>query len=227
VVVNGEDISGPLFVELQSIHDQIARLDTPWAIQLEGSYISQYALRRFDPEHADFPNIERGFGERLKMVYHDDWWTIHRHILRERGITIFGPPPLTLIDPVSPDDLRRAVLALLHAWAERFLAHPGEIRPRGYQSYIVLSLCRSLYTLQYGDVVSKPVAASWFQRTQGGSWNSLIQRARVGRHNGGLDAEPEDVNGTLAFIRYTLERSKQFDMRMNTADKTQSNGDDK
>jgi predicted nucleotidyltransferase len=116
-VVTDEDISGNLFSAFQAMHARIATIDSWCAIQLEGSYISEHALRRFDPEHALHPNIERGSGERLKMVYHDEAWAIHRYGLRERGITVIGPSPQTLIDPVSPNDLRRAMLPLLHGWA--------------------------------------------------------------------------------------------------------------
>src|SRR5574337_1049179 len=95
VVVTDEEISGDLFSALQAMHDRIATIDSGWAIQLEGSYISRHALRRYDPAHALHPNIERGQGERLKMIHHGADWVIHRHVLRERGITLAGPAPQT------------------------------------------------------------------------------------------------------------------------------------
>jgi hypothetical protein len=209
VVVTDDDISENFFSALQAMHERIATIDSWCAIQLEGSYISQYALRRHDPEHALHPNIERGNGERLKLVYHDEPWIIHRYILRKRGITLIGPAPKTLIDPVSPNELRRAMLPTLHGWATQILNNPNEIISRGYQSYTVLSLCRILYTLQYGDVVSKSKAARWAKETVGERWKALIDRAWEGRHNGQLTADTDDVNQTLDFIRYTLERSQQ------------------
>jgi hypothetical protein len=210
VVVTDQDISGNLFLELKAMHEGIATMDSPYAIQLEGSYISQHALRCHDPEHALHPNIERGHGEKLKMVVHDDWWIIHRYILHERGITLTGPAPNTLIDPVLPNDLRRAMVSLLHGWATQILSNPQLINSRGYQSYTVLSLCRILYTLQFGDVVSKPLAARWAKETLGGNWVSLIKRAWEGRHNSGVRAESDDINGTLDFIRYALETGQRF-----------------
>jgi predicted nucleotidyltransferase len=135
VVVADDAISGDLFSALQAMHERIAAIDSWWAIQLEGSYISRQAIRCYDPEQALHPNIERGSGERLKMVYHNAAWAIHRYILRERGITMTGPSPQTLIDPVPPDDLRQAMLPLLQGWATQILNHPNEINSRGYQSY--------------------------------------------------------------------------------------------
>ena len=212
VVVTDDEISDDLFSALQAMHERIAAMDSWWAIQLEGSYISQRALRRHDPAHARHPDIERGKGERLKMVYHDEAWDIHRYVLRERGITLTGPAPRDLIDPVSPTRLRQAMLTLLPGWASQILREPAQIKYRGYQSYTVLSLCRALYTLQYGTVVSKPVAAHWAQATLSERWAPLIERTWMGRHNPDSEASSENVNETLEFIRYALERSQQFEI---------------
>ncbi|HLE89510.1 MAG TPA: aminoglycoside adenylyltransferase domain-containing protein, partial [Anaerolineales bacterium] len=113
--------------------------------------------------------------------------------------------------PVSPNELRQAVVDVLPLWAKPILDDPLQIKSRGYQSFVVLSLCRMLYTLQYGTIISKPVAAQWGQNTLGKQWTPLIKRAWLGRHNPGLDAQPEDMDGTLKFIRYTLEYSKQIE----------------
>jgi hypothetical protein len=176
VVVTDDEISGDLFAALQAMHERIAAIDSWYVIQLEGSYISQHALLRYDPAHALHPNIERGRDERLKMIHHDGAWDIHRHVLRERGITLAGPAPRDLIAPVSPTRLRQAMLTLLPGWASQILREPAQIKYRGYQSYTVLSLCRVLYTLQYGTVASKPVAARWAQATLSERWVPLIER---------------------------------------------------
>src|SRR6266542_2800417 len=84
VVVTDEEVRGDLFLALQAMHERIAALDSPWAIQLEGSYISTGALRRYDPANDMHPNIERGLGERLKRIDHGAGWNVHRSILRER-----------------------------------------------------------------------------------------------------------------------------------------------
>lgn len=209
VVVTNDEVTADLFLELRAMHDRIATLDYWCATQLEGSYISGLALRRHDPALTSHPNIERGTGERLKMTEHDEAWIVHRYILRESGIALAGPAAHTLIDPVSPDDLRKAMLANIH-WAASILNDAGHISNRGYQSYVVLSLCRILYTLRYGAVVSKPVAARWAQEALGGQWVRLIESAWEGRHNPAGEASAEDVGKTLELIRHTLDVSKQF-----------------
>ena len=210
VVVTDIDITGDLFTALQAMHDRIATIDSIWAIQLEGSYVSLQGLRRYDPAHTLHPNIERGTGERLKMVEHAKWWEFHRYILRERGITLTGPDPRSLIDPVPPDNLRHAAQETLHANIATILDNPARISSRGYQSYIALSLCRILYTLEHGSVASKPTAARWAQEALSERWIPLIEQTWAGRHTPGDAASADDVNGTLDFIRYTLQRSLQY-----------------
>ena len=206
VVVTADEISKDTFLALQAMHDRIATMDTAWAIQLEGSYLSQRALRHYDPAYTWYPNIERGEGERLKMVSHDETWDVHRYVLRERGIAITGPALETLVDPVAPAQLRQAMQKVLLGWAASFLDNPAPLKSRGYQSYTVLTLCRILYTLQNGTVVSKPVAAEWAQETIGPQWTPLIERAWEGRHHSDGEAPSEDIISTLELIRYALDR---------------------
>jgi hypothetical protein len=203
IVVTQEDVAGDLFLRLQAMHDRIAALDTPWAIQLEGSYVSQPAIRRYDPAHAMHPNIERGLGERLKMVNHDETWAVHRHILHERGITLLGPDLREMIDPVTEEELKRAMLKLLNGWAKNILENPEVLSGRGYQSYAVLSMCRIQYTLQTGSVASKPAAAAWAKENLAERWTPLIERACQGRLHSELQADPHDIKETLELIRYS------------------------
>lgn len=213
VVVTYEEISDEQFSALRSLHERIATLDSPFAIELEGTYISQAALRRFDPALAWHPNIQRGKPEQLEWErYDDDWWLVHLVILRERGLTLLGPAPQTLVDPVSSNALKRAMLKRLNGWAAGILENPTLIHTRGYQSYVVLSLCRILYTLEFGTIASKPVAARWAREALDARWRPLIDRTWESRHNPALNASAEDVNETLEFIRFTLERSKQYEM---------------
>ena len=213
IVLTDVDISGDLFYSLQAMHDRIAQIDSVWAIQLEGTYISLPAVRRYDPAPALYPNIERGEGERLKMVQLNQTWDLHRYVLRERGITLIGPAPQTFVEPVGPAQLEQAMLCNLSGWAAHILDDPPQMKHRGYQSYIVLSLCRILYTLQNDEVVSKATAAHWAQATLGEDWAPLIESAWEGRHNSDCDVSPEDVDGTLKFIRYALDCGRNFSLK--------------
>jgi predicted nucleotidyltransferase len=211
LIVTDSEILDDKFSALKEMHERITRINSPWAIQLEVSYIPQNALRRFDPTNNLHPHMDRGNGETLPIMLHANDWIIQRHLLHERGVVITGPDLKTLIDPVSPDDMRQAIIDVLPLWVNPILEEPAQIKSRGYQSFVVLSLCRMLYTLQYGTIVSKRVAAQWGQDTLGKQWKSLIEDAWLGRQNPGLEARPADINETMDLIRYTLEYSKQIE----------------
>ncbi len=204
--------SGPIseadFLALQAMHQRFIEFDLPWGIQLEGSYMSQHALRRCDPADDYYPNMERGREERLKWVHHDQAWNIHRWVVRERGITLAGPAPQTLIDPVPPADLRQAMEPLMSGWLPQILADPARVNSRGYQSYVVLTLCRIFYTMQTSAVASKPTAVRWAKENLDGRWRPLIDQAWADRHRPDSDPNPKDLNETLEMIRFLLGRDQ-------------------
>jgi len=114
-----------------------------------------------------------------------------------------GPPPHTLIDPVSPDAIRQAVLAFLREWWQPMLDDPARLQRPDYQAYAVLTMCRALYTLQCGAVASKPTAAKWAQASLDECWTALIAHALAWRR-GDRFGHLEDVMG---FIRYVVHLS--------------------
>jgi hypothetical protein len=108
-----------------------------------------------------------------------------------------------LIEPVSTQELRGAVLGYLREWWRPLLAHPSRLEHSDYQAYAVLSMCRALHTLRCGEIVSKPAAARWAQAAYGSIWGSLIQRALDWLPGIELTASRE----TAAWIRFTLREA--------------------
>src|SRR6266498_35334 len=208
LIITAREISDHKFDLLKEMHERIQKIDSPWAIQLEVSYIPINALRRYDPNNNQHPHLDRGTGEKLHVMKHDADWVVQRHILRERGIALVGPEPKTMIDFVSADDLRKAMQPILFEWYASLLKEPNPFRSRGQQSFNVLSLCRILYTLQMGEVVSKVAATRWAKEVLNSRWIPLIDRALIGRKNPTSEPLPEDVSETLAMIRYAMLRAK-------------------
>ncbi len=210
LIVTAAEISSTMFSSLQEMHGRLSHIDSPWANQLEVSYIPRIPLQRFDGGSTIHPHLDRGSGEKLHMMMHAQDWIIQRHILRERGIVVAGPEVKTLLDPISPNELRQAVVDVLPLWASPILDDPAQINKRGYQSFFVLSLCRMLYTMKHGGIVSKPFAANWAKENLDEKWTGLIERAWLGRQTPGVDAKLDDINETLELIRYALKYSRQI-----------------
>ena len=204
VVVTADELPGNIISALEALHVQLAANSLKWATKLEGSYISQHAFRRYDPNDGPFPCVNVGS---FYMARHESHWVIQRHILREHGAVVAGPAPQTLIDPVQANDIKQAVLEFLREWWSPMLDNPARLQSSEYQAYAALTMCRALYTLQHGTVVSKPAAAQWAHEMLGKQWKALVEWALMWPP----DPESDNMNETLNFIKFTLERSQQFE----------------
>ena len=95
--------------------------------------------------------------------------------------------------------------ALDHFWREiPDGPEPEWLRTREYQAFAILTMCRALFTLAYGAVVSKPAAAAWAQHALPPPWLDLIAKALVWRH----DKRPDDMAEMLTFVRYSIDRTE-------------------
>ena len=209
VMVTTQDLPADVLVALGAMHTRIAGLDSWWATQLEVSYIPTRAIRRYDPPDVVHPRLNRGSGETLHLMSHDADWVVQRHLIREHGSVLLGPPPHALIDPVSADEMREAMRDLLVEWLAPLIANPPHVRTRGYQAFLVLSICRILYTLEHGAVVSKRAAARWGEKSLSSRWTPLLQRAWTGRMNPDEPPGEEDLADTWSFIEYALETGRR------------------
>ncbi len=200
VVVTDAVLSDEFVRDLEALHVHLWQSGLKWAAKLEGAYIPLPALRRYDPNSAPCPTINEG---RFYLDRQGSDRIIQRNILREYGIVIAGPSLKSSIDPVMPDDLRFAVAGVLHEWWQPMLNNPAWIRNREYEAYATLTMCRALYALEYGDIVSKPAAGRWALQTLDGRWGELIDRALM------WPQEPQSnrVSETMELIRYTIEQA--------------------
>lgn len=207
LVATRVDLSDPQFEQLKSLHQRIAGIDSWCAAQLEVTYVPLSALRRYNPGDDVHATLERGQGQLLERMRHDTDGMVHRHTLREKGITLFGPLPQELIDPVTPEDLRAAMRPVLDGWLAHLHEAPEQVGSRGHHAYIVLTVCRVLYTLATGAVTSKPEAAQWAKTALDPRWAPLIDRAWLGRQHPDdpVALDDPDLQATFAFIQYALQ----------------------
>jgi len=199
VVLAAAAPSAETIAALERLHADLRDSGLRWAGKLEGTYVSAPALRRYEAGATPWPTVNEG---RFYLAPHGPDWVIQRHILREHGVAVAGPPLAPLIDPVGPDDLRGAVVGLLRSWWARMLADPTRLRSSDYQAYAVLSMCRALHTLRHGTIASKPAAARWAQGEHPAQAD-LIEEALDWRPGDDLDR----FGAVIDFIRFTLTSS--------------------
>ena len=168
---------------------------------LEGCYIPRAEMRRYDPGGAPYPIFHEG---QTTLGRHGSDWMIQCHILREHGVVVAGPSPREMIDPVSPDDLRRGATDVLQGWWVEQADHPDWLREKTVlQVFTVQTMCRALYTLRHGDILSKPAAIRWGMAALDPPWSALASQASTWKE--GMPFAPLDE--TLAFIRYAVGKS--------------------
>ena len=182
------------------MHTRLFSSGLPWSQKLEGAYIPKNDLRRYHPEQDPVPWLGEDGHFALERLGSD--WIIQRWVLREKGIIVCGPPLTPMIDPVSAEDLQNAVRSSLHEWWSPPALSPQRFNDSEYRAYAVLTMCRSLYVLKYGKIVSKPFAAQWAIETLGEPWDGLIQAAK----NWVGEKEFDRLDETMEFIQYTLDQ---------------------
>jgi Domain of unknown function (DUF4111) len=212
VIAIRDELSEDEVPELQRVHERIYRLDSEWARHLEGSYFPGAILRSGERCGEPLWYLDHGSSGLIKSAHCNT--LLVRSVVLERGITLAGPEPTTLVDPISVMALRREISNTMRTWAKEILEHQEHYRNRFYQGYIVLSYCRMLHDLVKGRPGSKREGATWAKATLGTDWSALINRAWTGRPNPAAavwePSDPVDFADTLRFIEAVLRRSEAY-----------------
>jgi hypothetical protein len=211
LVLTNAELSDAEVRSLQTTHVDIHALGCYPAEHLEGSYTSTGLLNQTDLIGVEpFWFVDNG-STSLERSIHDNRWHV-RWILRERGITIIGPDPKTLLHPVPTGALRSEAFAAIQELKTRFVAEID--RPLGWfntrfgQSFAVLTCCRMLYTCKSGDVQSKFSGVKWAEESLDPAWCELIRKAwreRIGVRFGDKVRQPAQtrlLHETASFIAY-------------------------
>ncbi len=205
IVVTAAALAPTTIDALRDMHARFDRRASAWVGRIEAVYVEPNALRTFPPGPAAYPQVEKGRGlfvEPLEVGWIFQCWT-----LREHGVVLAGPAPSELVPALDPDDMHRAAAPVALMWQRAVRGDPTWLpwlRERPNQSFVVLTLCRLLYTLDSARVASKPAAARWAQHCLGEQWSTLIARALVGGHASD-QIDPGEEQQTLALLDYTLE----------------------
>ena len=171
LAVTSSQITHPEFEALRVMHRDFARDNPEWDDRIDVVYLPVSALRKFRSEKSPIV-ISPGEpfhvreGEALKD------WLQNWYIVRESGLALFGPPPKTIIPPITREEFVEAVLryaAEVSVWARHEPDRKG-------QAYAILTLCRVLHVLRTGKPASKRQAALWAQQ-EFPEWSRLIQDA--------------------------------------------------
>jgi hypothetical protein len=228
LILTNWELSDAEVRSLQATHVGIHALGCYPAEHLEGSYISTDLLSRTDLVGVEPLWFVDNGSTSLERSIHDNRWHV-RWILRERGITIIGPDPKTLLHPVPTRALRTEAVAAIQELKGRFVAEID--RPLGWfntrfgQSFAVLTCCRMLYTCKNGTVQSKISAVRWAEQSLDSAWRELIRKAwteRMGVRFGDKVrqlAQTSLLHETAKFIAYAQSLGESSRRRIRATQK--------
>lgn len=181
VTVLSSDVDEQECDQLRRMHADFAQQHRRWDDRIEVVYLSANALKTYRSETSPIAVISPNEPLHVKEAGSD--WLLNWYVVREKGITLFGPSPESLIEPISQGAVLHAAREYAKEWRERIKSRCH----RGEQAYAILTMCRIFYTLKEGEIVSKKQAAAWAEK-EWPVWSSLIQQALVWREEAWSDA---------------------------------------
>lgn len=203
LVAMSSAIDATVFDRLDSVHGELAR---KYAYgredRLEIAYVPLDLLQSFKAQRGHIAIISPGEPFHIKDAGND--WLLNWYFVQEKGIALFGPPPQTIITPISQEEFVHAVQEQAKDWKE-WIDHAEHSRP--YQAYAILTMCRALYAYKNSEQVSKKHAAVWAQ-TVLPQWSSLIQNALKWREewrNNNIDHEAT-YSETKSFVDFVADQ---------------------
>lgn len=178
---------------LREMHARLAGASPEWNDRIEVDYVSARGLADCLTDTTTIARISPG--EPLHIVEAGRDFLLDWYPARQDGVTLLGPPVESLIPAIPEAEYLREVRNYLAAFADRFDpdASPGS------QAYAILTMCRGVHALRFGERLSKREAALRARR-EFPRWADLIDRALRWREQQ-WDDEQSDGSGTVGETR--------------------------
>jgi predicted nucleotidyltransferase len=193
LAVLADSPSEQLVARLHRMHADLARAKPAWDDRIEVVYISAHGLATCRTATTTIAVLSSG--EPFHVVEAGPDWILNWYPAREDGVRLLGPPIDSLIPPIPSAEYIDQVRRSLVGFTNRILddAAPGS------QAYAILTMCRGLYAIRFGERLSKRAAASWAQQ-EFPQWADLIGRA-LGWRQRQHDPDGQDGTATVAETR--------------------------
>ena len=224
LVVTNTELTEATMKSLQDIQAKIYSMDCYPAKHLEGSYISIDDLNDWNTVgQKELYYFDNG-SITYERTTHDNQWHV-RWILRERGITLTGRKPETILKPIPlnkmVNETKATMLQAMKDFQDKISQPLSFWNSKFGQSFFVLTYCRMLHTLHTGTVQSKKAGMLWAKQFVDPKWADLIDQAwneRMGVRFGvkiGQRAEATLLDETLEFIKYAVALIDNIEIQEN------------
>ena len=181
--------------KIKNIHKKLNEMKLKWAKRFEVSYTPICIL-----SEKTVPIIPRPYYNEIfydEAAYGNEW-LINNYLLINYGKTIYGPDIKTLIKyNITIDDVTGAcVNDFYKEWIPKI--NDDEWMSNSHnQSYIVLNICRIIYTIFNSKTGNKKKSAKWVKE-QYKEWKNLIEEAEEWDYSKTINKQ----NEIKEFIKY-------------------------
>jgi len=191
---------------IKRLHETIKKKYPKWGDRLECSYTPIAMLKNILPPQEPRPYF--GGGIFYDEAPYGNEWIINNYLLYRHGIVLIGCEFKKLIAPIDILEVQKACIRDLFQEWEPKMTDFEWLDNSHYQSYLVLNLCRILYTVMEGVVGTKKVSAEWAKNKFMSSWSSLIANAQDWQYG----KEMSSRNATINFLKFTIDKIKHTDV---------------
>jgi aminoglycoside adenylyltransferase-like protein len=189
---------------LRELHQEIPTWPGYWASNLEGSYAPRGDLETLAAVGLPWLFVDRGHRE-MEWSPHCNAEDV-RWVVFNRPHVLVGTDPREFCCEVPAHVLQAAVrpqienlLDDVRSWA------PFDVI--WTQRYLVETACRMLYTLERGEVITKPGALDWATEALPAEWRDLIGQVRNDRFvRWNTPPPPGSMERAVAFVEYVQAR---------------------
>lgn len=203
VVISNTQIDSKSLEQIKLLHKNIGDQYSTWRDRLECSYVSVNMLKNVLPPKEPRPYL--GSGIFYDEAPYGNEWIINNYLLYQFGATLIGQDFKKLIAPIPILDVQKACIGDLFQEWEPKMTDFEWLDNSHYQSYLILNLCRILYTVMTGIAGTKKASSEWVKNKYGLPWSKLITEAQAWRYGKEMSLR----NETIDFIKFTIDKIKQ------------------
>ena len=182
---------------LREAHEAFAHRHPTWNDRIETVYVGREALRAFRTSLGRLAVVSPGEPFHVRDERPVEW-VQNWYLVRETGVTLFGPRAESLVPQVAWPEF----VAASRRYAADIATKDLDDFSPSYLAYSVLTMCRAQQTVEADTYGSKQEAAAW-ARERNPEWAWVIDaalRGRLSRGTVGFD-DPVTRSLAIAFIR--------------------------
>jgi len=198
VVILQKPVTAKKLAQIKKLHIRLEKENLNWKKRIECSYLPVKMLKNILPPKESRPYY--GEGTLYPKAHYGNEWLINNYLLYQHGFTLLGPDFKTLVKPIKIKDVKKACIRDLYTEWKPKIKNSKYLTNPHYQSYLVLNLCRILYTVKQNKLSSKKISSGWV-KSKYKQWYNLIQTAKNWKYGKKMKLNKE----TVGFIKFVLK----------------------